>query len=739
MLMAEFLTAARRRAADQGGHQQQQLARPDPVGADGARLPRARRAVPGSRSRTSPPGPPPAAASAPRSTKPGEGRGGDRARRWPSTARRWSTSTSTRTSRRCPARSPTTRPRSSPRRSCKGQPHKVAIATTLFKDKIQQLRALRRRHDAGVAADPVVRPRRAAAASTSARLERDLRAAGRRRGPVRRGQPRRLQHRRVELPAGADRRRGPAHVDDGVAGGRGLPASSARRSLSRGGGTSLAGQACNVAVVIDWSKYCHRRRLGRRRGAGPAWSSPASCSTSSTRSWRRTELMFGPKPATHDHCTLGGMIGNNSCGSTAQAYGKTVDNVRPARGADLRRRRGSGSGRPATRSTRPIVAAGGRRAEIYRALRGAARRATPTQIRERYPDIPRRVSGYNLDSLLPENGFDVGRALVGSESTLVTVLRAELAAGPRARRPGAGRARLPGHRQRGRRRAAASLPHEPEQLEGLDDRLITFERERRMNPEALRLLPEGRGWLMVSFTGDSQDEADARAAGPDRRPARRPSTSRPSKFYDDPEHEKRAGRRPRGGPRRHRPGPGHARHLGGLGGLRGPAGAARRLPARPAQAATTSSATRARRCTGTSARAACTPGSRSTWSPPTASRRSGVRRARPPTWCVSYGGSLSGEHGDGQARGELLPKMFGDELVRAFGQFKAIFDPDNRMNPGKVVAPYRLDEQPAARRRLDAAATTTALQLPGRRRPVRPRGDALRRASASAAHERAAA
>ena len=122
-------------------------------------------------------------------------------------------------------------------------------------------------------------------------------------------------------------------------------------------------------------------------------------------------------------------------------------------------------------------------------------------------------------------------------------------------------------------------------------------------------------------------------------------------------------------------------------------------------------------CTGTSARAACTPGSRSTWSPPRASPSSGGSSSGPPTWCVSYGGSLSGEHGDGQSRGELLPRMFGDELVRAFGEIKAVFDPDDRMNPGKVVAPYRLDENlrlGAAGRRgrprhlLRATRTTTA-------------------------------
>ena len=135
-------------------------------------------------------------------------------------------------------------------------------------------------------------------------------------------------------------------------------------------------------------------------------------------------LMFGPRPATHDHCTLGGMIGNNSCGATAQAYGKTVDNV-----VRLEVLTHDGerfwAGPTSDEEYAAIIAAGGRRAGIYRALRELSQ-SCADQIRERYPQIPRRVSGYNLDSLLPEQGFDVARALTGSESTLVTILHAEL-------------------------------------------------------------------------------------------------------------------------------------------------------------------------------------------------------------------------------------------------------------------------------------------------------------------------
>ena len=281
------------------------------------------------------------------------------------------------------------------------------------------------------------------------------------------------------------------------------------------------------------------------------------------------QLMFGPRPATHDHCTLGGMLGNNSCGATAQAYGKTADNVVRL---DVLTYDGERfwAGPTTDDEYAAIVAAGGRRAEIYQALR-ALSDARAEQIRERYPRIPRRVSGYNLDSLLPERGFNVARALVGSESTLVTILHAELQLVPV---PAARTLVVLGYPDIASAADATPhiAPHHPEQLEGVDDRLITFERERRMNPKALHLLPEGHGWLMVIFAGDSKDNADAKARaliedlrGGEHEPSvlRRPGT--------------RAGTRgrPGGGPGRHGPGAGHAPDVGRLGGFRGPAGPAR--------------------------------------------------------------------------------------------------------------------------------------------------------------------
>jgi FAD/FMN-containing dehydrogenase len=133
-------------------------------------------------------------------------------------------------------------------------------------------------------------------------------------------------------------------------------------------------------------------------------------------------LTFGPDPSTHNHCTLGGMIGNNSCGVHSVMAGKTDDNVLELDvllydGTRMR------VGRHGDDEVEAIIRGGGRRGEVYARLR-AFRDRYAGLIRAKFPDIPRRVSGYNLPWLLPEKGFDVARALVGSEGTLVMVLEA---------------------------------------------------------------------------------------------------------------------------------------------------------------------------------------------------------------------------------------------------------------------------------------------------------------------------
>ena len=193
--------------------------------------------------------------------------------------------------------------------------------------------------------------------------------------------------------------------------------------LARGGGTSLAGQCCNVAVVFDYSKFMrHLVALDPERRQ--ARVEPGLVLDSLRAAAERHRLTLAPDPATHTHCTLGGMIGNNSCGVHSVMGGKTVDNVEELdvlTYAGLRLRVGPTSDEELERT----IASGGRRGQIYAGLKRLRDRYADL-IRARYPKIPRRVSGYNLDELLPENGFHVARALVGSEGTCVTVLEATM-------------------------------------------------------------------------------------------------------------------------------------------------------------------------------------------------------------------------------------------------------------------------------------------------------------------------
>jgi len=307
--------------------------------------------------------------------------------------------------------------------------------------------------------------------------------------------------------------------------------------LSRGGGTSLAGQCCNVAVVIDFSKYLNeiveidpQRKLARVQ-PGLILDHLRNAAQD------RYGLTYGPDPSTHDHCTFGGMIGNNSCGVHSvmtQFFGRgplTSDNVAELdvltyRGDRLRVSAGENA----------IEGPGAD--ELAEGLRDL-RDHYADLVRERYPDIPRRVSGYNLDRLLPENGFDVAAALCGTESTCVTVLEAtvHLVDSPPARS-----LVIVGYDDAST--AADHVPrileHKPIGLEGVDDILIEDLTLVGLHDENLSLLPEGRGFLLVEFGGESKEESDAKglALMAELKKERGRSGPMGMKLYDDPEQEK---------------------------------------------------------------------------------------------------------------------------------------------------------------------------------------------------------
>lgn len=457
--------------------------------------------------------------------------------------------------------------------------------------------------------------------------------------------------------------------------------------LSRGGGTSLAGQCTNVAVVIDWSKHCNRL-VSVDPDSRTCVVEPGIVLDHLNDLVAHYGLEYGPKPATHNHCTLGGMIGNNSCGATAQRAGKVVDNVNRLEVLLYDGTRMWVGPTPADELDR-IVAGGDRRASVYRQLRALADEYGD-EIRARYPTIPRRVSGYNLDSLLPEGEFNVARALVGSEGTLVTVLRAELVLVPRVKAKTAVMVAFPNIAAAGDA-VPAVLAAAPIALEGLDDKLVGFQRKKHLNPTALQLLPPGGAWLLVQMGGDTKDEADAAAnkmlsglgLGPDHERV---------SYYDDPQHEAELWevRESALGATARVPGrrdtwPGWEDSAVGPDDLGNYLRDLERLYEEYDYSQASLYGHFGQGCVHTRIPFDLTSAEG------IAQFRSFLERAA--DLVVSYGGSLSGEHGDGQARAELLPRMFGEHLVRAFGQIKAIFDPDDLMNPGKVVRPYPLDDR----------------------------------------------
>ncbi len=454
--------------------------------------------------------------------------------------------------------------------------------------------------------------------------------------------------------------------------------------LSRGAGTSLAGECTNTAVVIDWTKFVNRVEHLDVEGR-IALVQPGIVLDELNRVAGAHGLMVGPKPATHDHCTIGGMVGNNSCGSTAQAYGKTVDNIRRMEVLlyDGTRMWVGGDGDRYDE----VVGVGGRPAAIYRALKALADEYGD-DIRARYPDIPRRVSGYNLDDLLPEKGFDLARALCGSESTLVTVLRVEVRLVPVVP---AKRLVVLGYPDLAT--AADDVPtitaHDPQLVEGMDDKVTGHERAEHRNADAIALLPEGHAWLMVEFGGDDPEAAQRRSEA--FLAAFRRDGGPSVRVFDDPADQRAltAVREAALGVSAWAPGQ-HAAWPGWEDAAVPPD----RLGAylRDFSRLLTEFGLASASIYGHFGQACVH--SRIPFELATARGINDFRRfvERAARLVTDYGGSLSGEHGDGQARGALLPIMYGDRIVEAFQRMKALFDPANRMNPGKVVFPLGVDE-----------------------------------------------
>ncbi|MGY1915419.1 FAD-binding and (Fe-S)-binding domain-containing protein [Blastococcus sp. SYSU DS0973] len=443
----------------------------------------------------------------------------------------------------------------------------------------------------------------------------------------------------------------------------------------RGAGTSIAGNAVGAGVVLDTSRYLSRVRAVDP-GARTATVDPGVVQAALQTAARPHGLRFGPDPSTHNRCTVGGMIGNNACGSRALGYGRTSDNV-----VALDVVTGTGERLTVGPGTPPR---NGVLADLHRLVAGEL-----ATIRTEFGRFGRQVSGYSLEHLLPERGFDVARALVGSEGSLAVVLGATVRLVTDA--PVRGLVVLGYPTMADAADATPGLlPHEPTAVEGLDERIV--QRLRDVPAAVVPDLPRGAGWLIVELTGNSIAEVESKARG-----VLADAGAVDSMVVTDPAHAAAIWRIREDG-----------------------AGLANRTSdGRPAHAGWEDAAVPVQRlgdylrgfeallddhglqgvpyghfgdgCLhvridfpfGHGSPAHPDDGGRSAY-------RSFVEDAA--RLVAGYGGSLSGEHGDGRARSALLPHMYSPAALSLFERVKAVFDPDDVLNPGVVVRPVPVED-----------------------------------------------
>ncbi len=412
-------------------------------------------------------------------------------------------------------------------------------------------------------------------------------------------------------------------------------------------------------------------------------SSPASSSTALRDAAERHQLTYAPDPATHNRCTLGGMIGNNSCGVHGLLGGKVVDNVESL---DILLYDGTRMtvGKTSSEELDGILRAGGRRGQIYAGLKGI-RDKYADLVRKKFPRIPRRVSGYNLDELLPESSFHVARALVGTEGTCVNVLSATL-----------NLTESPQHRVltvlgfpddfSAADAVPLALQHKPIGLEGFNHLLVEFMRRKGLAVTELNALPRGIGFLLVELGADTPEDALAQAQ----------ALARDAQSWPVP-------------PVAHVCTPEEARSVWHV--RESALGAVVFVPGEPDRWEGWEDAAVPPELLGKYLRAITKLMDEYGYSSPFYGHYgqgcvhnrinfdfrsdAGIRNFREfidraADVVLSFGGSFSGEHGDGQSRAALLPKMFGPELMQAFREFKLLWDPDNRMNPGKLIDAVRV-------------------------------------------------
>jgi len=451
---------------------------------------------------------------------------------------------------------------------------------------------------------------------------------------------------------------------------------------SRGAGTSTSGQAVGAGVVLDFSRHFNRL-LALDPQVGTATVQPGIVLDDLQNAASRHGLLFGADPSTHSRCTLGGMIGNNACGSHSLAWGRTADNVLELevvtyRGTVVR------LGEMTQREIDEAIAAGDDRGQLIASLHRLAQ-DNLAALRTKLGRFPRQVSGYALEHLLPERRFNLARALVGSEGTLSVVLSATV----RLITPPPARALVVlGFQDSGAAADAvpALLKHRLLALEGLDQALTDIV-TRPETRATIDTLPAAQAWLFAEL-GGTAEELPLRAMEL-AESAGQTTGFTGSEIVTDPARARKLWRIREDG-----------------------AGLATRLPdgseawpgwedaAVPPEQLGSYLRQFTQLLTRHDLRGAVYGHFGEgclhvridldfTTEHGTAVFRAFVTDAA--GLVTAHGGSLSGEHGDGQARSELLPLMYGPEVIALFEEFKEIWDPDNGLNPGMIVRPLPVD------------------------------------------------
>jgi FAD/FMN-containing dehydrogenase/Fe-S oxidoreductase len=434
---------------------------------------------------------------------------------------------------------------------------------------------------------------------------------------------------------------------------------------SRGAGTSIAGNAIGTGVVMDFTRHLNRVQAIDVE-ARTARVEPGTVHAVLQKAATPLGLRFGPDPSTHTRCTVGGMIGNNACGSRALAYGRTADNVVEL---DV-----------VTMAGEQLTLGGGATpsSPTLDALRGVVAGDLAT-VRTEFGRFGRQVSGYSLEHLLPENGFDVATFMAGTEGTLATMTSAtvRLVEDPPFRQILAlGYASMADAADD----VPSLLPFGPTACEGLDSRIVDVYRSHRGSvPD----LPRGQGWLFLEISGEHPGEVADTIA----RAAREASAVDHRIVTDAGEQAVLWRIREEGAGLATRTLPGKA-----LSGWEDAAVPPEKLGTYLREL---DALLRENDLDGV----------------PYGHFGDGCVHIRidfpldadgghqifrrfltdAATQVAAHAGSLSGEHGDGRARSELLPLMYSGAAISLFEQVKAVLDPDDLLNPGVLVRPAAVD------------------------------------------------